>query len=56
MGANDKTNGALESITITTDAGKLSEEEVEEMIRSAEEFTDEDARMEETVQAKNQLL
>ena len=55
VGAHDKTSGAQESITITADAGKLSEEEVEEMIRSAEEFAEEDARMQETVQAKNQL-
>jgi len=55
VGAHDKTSGAQESITITADKGRPSQEEIDEMLRAAEEFAEEDARMAETVQAKNQL-
>merc|ERR1719216_350713 len=55
VGAHDKTSGATESITITADKGRPSQEEIDEMLRAAEEFAEEDARMAETVQAKNQL-
>merc|ERR1712038_1692174 len=55
VGAHDKTSGAQESITITADEGRPSQEEIDEMLRAAEEFAEEDARMAETVQAKNQL-
>merc|ERR1712174_185483 len=49
------TSGAQESITITADKGRPSQEEIDEMLRAAGEFAEEDARMAETVQAKNQL-
>eukprot|EP00484_Ammonia_sp_Unknown_P005033 CAMPEP_0197072840 /NCGR_PEP_ID=MMETSP1384-20130603/210296_1 /TAXON_ID=29189 /ORGANISM="Ammonia sp." /LENGTH=694 /DNA_ID=CAMNT_0042511661 /DNA_START=112 /DNA_END=2196 /DNA_ORIENTATION=+ len=55
VGAHDKTSGNQESITITADKGRPSQEEIDEMLRAAEEFAEEDARMAETVQAKNQL-
>merc|ERR1712037_192766 len=55
VGAHDKTSGAQESITITADKGRPSQEEIDQMMRDAEEFAEEDARMAETVQAKNQL-
>lgn len=55
VGAHDKTSGATESITITADKGRPSQEEIDQMMRDAEEFAEEDARMAETVQAKNQL-
>jgi len=55
VGALDKTSGNQESITITADKGRPSQEEIDEMLRAAEEFAEEDARMAETVQAKNQL-
>jgi len=55
VGALDKTSGASESITITADKGRPSQEEIDQMMRDAEEFAEEDARMAETVQAKNQL-
>merc|ERR1712003_270666 len=55
VAALDKTSGNVESITITADKGRPSQEEIDEMLRAAEEFAEEDARMAETVQAKNQL-
>merc|ERR1712125_99215 len=42
VGAEDKGTGKSEKITITNDKGRLSEEEVERMIRDAESFADED--------------
>merc|ERR1711902_237269 len=53
--ALDKATGNEEEITITADKGRPSQEEIDEMLRAAEEFADEDARMAETVQAKNSL-
>jgi len=53
--AHDKNTGSKESITITADKGRPSQEEIEEMLAAAEQFAEEDKRMAETVQAKNQL-
>jgi heat shock protein 5 len=55
VGAEDKANGAMEKITITADKGRLSEEEIERMIREAEEFAEEDKLMKETIDARNKL-
>merc|ERR1712087_859157 len=55
VAALDKGTGNEEEITITADKNRPSDEEIKEMIRAAEEFAEEDARMAETVQAKNQL-
>lgn len=53
--AEDKGTGTKESITITADKGRPSEEEIEQMLKAAEEFADEDKKLKETVEAKNQL-
>ena len=37
--------GKSEKITITNDKGRLTEEQIEKMIREAEEFADEDKRL-----------
>merc|ERR1712137_536496 len=42
VGAEDKGTGNSEKITITADKGRLSEEEIERMVREAEEFADEE--------------
>ena len=55
VGAEDKATGNAERITITADKGRLSEEEIERMIREAEEFAEEDKLMKETIDAKNAL-
>lgn len=44
-----------ESITITNDKGRLSEEEIERMVREAEEMKDEDDKVKKKVEAKNSL-
>lgn len=50
QGASNK-----ESITITNDKGRLSEEEIERMVREAEEMKDEDEMLKKKVEAKNSL-
>eukprot|EP00435_Cladocopium_sp_Y103_P030838 s3324_g7.t1 len=44
VGAEDKGTGKSEKITITNDKGRLTEEQIEKMIREAEEFADEDKK------------
>merc|ERR1711957_531744 len=53
VGAEDKATGKAEKITITNDKGRLSEEQIEKMIKEAEQFTDEDKKVKERVDAKN---
>merc|ERR1711971_1026621 len=55
VGAEDKGTGKSEKITITNDKGRLSEEQIEKMIREAEQFADEDKKVKERIDAKNQL-
>ena len=47
--------GKSEKITITNDKGRLTEEQIEKMIREAEEFADEDKKVKERVDAKYTL-
>jgi len=44
-----------EKITITADKGRLSEEEIERMVKDAEEFAESDKKLKETIDAKNAL-
>jgi len=55
VGAEDKGTSKSESITITPDKGRLSEEEIERMVREAEEFAEEDKIMKQTIDARNAL-
>ena len=48
--------GKSEKITITNDKGRLTEEQIEKMIREAEEFADEDKKVKERVDAKPLIL
>merc|ERR1712196_423826 len=45
--------GNAEKITITNDKGRLTEEEIEKMIREAEEFAEEDKLAKERIDARN---
>merc|ERR1712159_939048 len=49
VGAEDKGTGKSVKITITNDKGRLTEEEIERMIRDAEEFAEEDKKTKERV-------
>merc|ERR1712167_106224 len=53
VGAEDKGTGNSEKITITNDKGRLTEEQIERMIREAEEFAEEDKKTKERVDARN---
>ncbi|KAI2494050.1 hypothetical protein MHU86_20493 [Fragilaria crotonensis] len=47
--------GKAEKITITAEKGRLSEEEIERMVREAEEFAEEDKKVKERIDARNGL-
>jgi len=55
VSAHDKGTGKKESITITNDKGRLTEEQIEKMIQEAEQFADEDKKVKERIDAKNAL-
>merc|ERR1711871_1429076 len=55
VSAEDKGTGKSEKITITAEKGRLSEEEIERMVEEAEEFADEDKKVQERITAKNSL-
>merc|ERR1712091_706323 len=55
VSAEDKGTGKAEKITITAEKGRLSEEDIERMVREAEEFADEDAKVKQRIDARNGL-
>jgi molecular chaperone DnaK (HSP70) len=55
ISAHDKGTGKQESLTITSEKGRLSEEEIERMVKEAEDFAEEDAKEKAKIQAKNDL-
>merc|ERR1711939_861370 len=55
VSAEDKGTGKAETITITAEKGRLSEEDIERMVREAEEFADEDKKVKERIDARNGL-
>merc|ERR1711966_549004 len=55
VGAEDKGTGKAEKITITAEKGRLTEEEIERMVREAEEFAEEDAKVKERIDSRNGL-
>ncbi|CAE6541154.1 unnamed protein product [Rhizoctonia solani] len=55
VAAADKGTGKSESITITNEKGRLSPEEIERMVREAEEFASEDEAQRKRIEALNGL-
>ena len=55
VSAEDKGTGKAEKITITAEKGRLSEEDIERMVREAEEYADEDKKVKERIDARNGL-
>jgi len=53
--AADKGTGKSEKITITSDGRRHSQEEIDRMVREAEEFAEEDRKVRERVDARNKL-
>jgi len=55
VSAMDKASGKNEKITITNDKGRLSKDDIERMVREAEQFKDEDNKIKERIEKKNGL-
>jgi len=55
VSAEDKGTGKAEKITITAEKGRLSQEDIDRMVREAEEFADEDKAQRDTIDARNSL-
>jgi len=55
VNALDKTSGKSEKITITNDKGRLSAEDIEQMVADAEKFKEEDEQNFKRIEAKNKL-
>ena len=53
--AEDKAAKKSESITITNEKGRLSQEEIDRMVKEAEEFAEEDKKVKERIDARNKL-
>jgi len=55
VSAEDKKTGNKNKITITNDQGRLSKDEIEQMVKDAEKYADDDKQHANRVQAKNGL-
>ena len=55
VSAEDKASGKTQKVTITSDKGRLSEDEIERMVAEAEENAEADKQARQKVEAKNQL-
>jgi len=55
VSAEDKGTGKKEKITITNDQNRLSPEDIERMVNEAEQFADEDKKVKEKVESKNEF-
>ena len=55
ISASDKGTGKIESFTVTSEKGRLSEEEIERMVQEAEEFAEQDAAEKDKIEARNGL-
>jgi len=55
VAAEDKGTGKREAITITNDRDRLSKEEIERMVKEAEDAAEDDRKLKERVEAKNSL-
>lgn len=55
VSAEDKGSGSKESIEITNDQNRLTPEDIERMVNDAEKFADEDKKVKERVEARNEI-
>ena len=55
VSAADKGTGMKEQIVITADKGRLSQDDIDRMVREAEEFAEEDKKVKDRIDAKNGL-
>merc|ERR1719326_1246628 len=55
VSAKDKATSTENNITITNDKGRLSQDDIERMVKEAEKYAAEDEAMKDKIEAKNQL-
>jgi heat shock protein 5 len=55
VSAKEEGGGAVESITITNDKGRLSQEEIDAMIADADKYAEQDKELKEQIDARNSL-
>jgi len=55
VSAEDKGTGKKEKITITNDQNRLSPDDIERMVKEAEKFSEEDKKVKDRVEARNEL-
>ena len=55
VSAEDKGTGNKEKITITNDQNRLTPEDIEQMIQDADKFAEEDKKLKERVESRNEL-
>lgn len=55
ISAADKSTGKSNKVTITNDKGRLTKEQIDEMIKKAEEYKEEDDKRKENIESKNNL-
>ena len=53
--ATEKSSGQSQNITVTNDKGRLSQEDIDKMVKEAEEFKKDDELIRETVDSRNKL-
>jgi len=51
----EKSSGKTEKITVTNDKGRLSQDDIDKMVADAERFKDDDLKMKEQIESKNNL-
>jgi heat shock protein 5 len=55
VSAEEKGTGKVEKITITAEKGRLTEEEIERMVKEAEMYAEEDKKVKDRIDARNGL-
>ena len=55
ISAHDKGTGKQETLTITSEKGRLTDEEIQRMVLEAEEFADQDSKEKGRIEARNGL-
>ncbi|POW07825.1 hypothetical protein PSHT_09803 [Puccinia striiformis] len=53
VSAADKGSGRVESITITNDKGRLSQDDIDRMVKEAAEFADQDEALKKKIESRN---
>jgi L1 cell adhesion molecule like protein len=53
VSAKETTTGKEQKITISNDGSRLSQDEIEQMVKDAEKFKEEDEKQKQTLEAKN---